>query len=200
MKRKSDHILQFKIVLKSIKPPIWRRIQVPAVYTFRDFHVAIQDAMGWTDSHLHEFNVSDPIYDARVRIGIPDEEFPERKTLPEEEQTIAAWFTQENSSADYLYDFGDDWEHEVRMEKIMAVEPDVRYPRCTAGRRACPPEDCGGVVGYERILEILSDAHHMEYAEMLEWVGEDFDPERFEPKGALFSDSATRLKLTPEEC
>ncbi len=189
-----ERVYQFKVTLRGIRPPIWRRIQVPETYTFWELHVAIQDAMGWTDTHLHEFVMVDPSSGAACRIGIPDEEF-DTGVLPGWEVKIADFFSFENRVARYIYDFGDDWEHVVRLEKILPRQKGVNYPVCLAGRRACPPEDCGGVWGYEELLEAIRDPNHERHHEMLEWVGGEFDPEAFDPREVSFDDPEERLKF-----
>jgi hypothetical protein len=155
MKKKYNQVYQFKITLKGIKPPIWRRIQVPETYTFWDLHVAIQDAMGWIDYHLHEFEMINPATGLAVNIGtpVPGEDF-DREVLPDWKQNIADYFSMENRTADYVYDFGDNWEHKIQLEKILPREKGVNYPICIKGKRACPPEDCGGIWGYAELLEI----------------------------------------------
>jgi len=193
MKAKFERVYQFKIALEGISPPIWRRIQVPETYTFWDLHVAIQDAMGWLDCHLHEFEVSVPSTGTKVKIGIPDEEFG-RPILPGWEKKITQYFLKENDKAGYCYDFGDGWSHKVELEKILPREKDVNYPRCIEGKRACPPEDCGGVSGYEELLSVMKDKPHERYEEMVEWLGGEFDPERFDPKEVKFDDPAKRLR------
>ena len=193
MKKKFDQVYQFKITLRDIKPPIWRRIQVPETYTFWDLHVAIQDAMGWSDYHLHEFEIAAPSTDLKVNIGIPDEDFG-REILPGWKQKIADYFSIENRSADYTYDFGDNWEHTIKLEKIFPRDKNIDYPICIAGKRACPPEDCGGIWGYENFLEIISDPDNEEYEDMIEWVGE-FDPEHFDVKEVSFDDPDKRRKI-----
>ena len=188
-KSEYQYVHQFKVTLKGIRPPIWRRIQVPETYSFWDLHVAIQDAMGWEDYHMHEFSVPDPKGGNPVRIGTPDREFTfYGKILPEGKQVISDYFSMDNRSAEYVYDFGDDWLHVVKLEKILPVEEGVDYPRCVGGKRACPPEDCGGAWGYEHLLEVLCDPRDEEYGELLEWVGEDFDPESFHPDMVCFRD------------
>jgi len=124
MKKQFDQVYQFKITLKDIKPPVWRRIQVPASYSFWDLHVAIQDAMGWTDSHLHEFRIANPKTRRKVNIGIPDEDSGS-KVSPGWKKNIAAFFTPENSKAEYTYDFGDNWRHEVDLEAILPWQKGV---------------------------------------------------------------------------
>lgn len=192
MKTKFERVYQFKIALEGISPPIWRRIQVPENYTFWDLHVAIQDAMGWLDYHLHEFAIPVRSTGAKVRIGIPDEEFA-RPILPGWGKKITRYFLKENDEVGYRYDFGDGWMHTVKLEKILPRGKDINYPRCIQGKRACPPEDCGGVSGYEELLSVMKDKPHERYEEMVEWLGGEFDPERFDPKEVKFDDPAKRL-------
>ena len=189
-KRKFDSVYQFKITLKRIRPPIWRRIQVPETYTFQDLHVAIQDVMGWEGCHLHEFVMADPVTGLEMRIGDPSEDFGFHGVLQEQKEMIARYFSMENKSAEYTYDFGDDWEHRVLLEKILPRDEDARYPVCIKGKRACPPEDCGGVWGYEELLEALHDPDSAEDDELLEWLGEGFDPEYFDAKAIYFRKSS----------
>lgn len=196
MKKKFERVYQFKITLRHIKPPIWRRIQVPETYTFWDLHVAIQDAMGWSDYHLHMFEIVDPSTGMKIEIGIPEEEFGEyRGTLAGWRQKIADYFSMENPKADYVYDFGDNWEHNIQLEKILPREKDVDYPRCIKGKRACPPEDCGGVWGYEEFLKAIKDPKHEEHEEMLEWIGGEFDSEHFDVNEVVFDDPDERRKI-----
>lgn len=197
MKRKFNQVYQFKITLQGIKPPIWRRIQVPETYTFWDLHVAAQDAMGWSDSHLHEFRILNPSTGLEVDIGLPDDELG-KKILTDWNQKIADYFTMDNPSADYMYDFGDGWEHKIQLEKILPREQNVNYPVCIKGKRACPPEDCGGIGGYYNLLEIISDPENEEYEEMMEWVGGKFDPEHFDVKEVSFDDPDKRRKMAFE--
>ena len=185
-KRKFDSVYQFKITLKRIRPPIWRRIHVPETYTFQDLHVAIQDVMGWEGYHLHEFEMTDPETGLEMRIGVPSEDFGFSEVLQEQKEPISGYFFRENQSAEYTYDFGDDWEHLILLEKILPRDEDVKYPICIKGKRACPPEDCGGVWGYEELLEALHDPDSEEDEELLEWLGEGFDPEYFDAKAIYF--------------
>ena len=193
MRKKFTKVYQFKITLKDIKPLVWRCIQVPETYTFWDLHVAIQDAMGWSDYHLHEFEIFNSSSGLKVNIGIPDEDFG-GEIFPGWEQKIADYFSMENRSADYTYDFGDNWEHTVELEKILPRENNVNYPRCIDGKRACPPEDCGGIWGYEDFLEIIRNPNHEEHEEMLEWVGGEFGPEHFDVREVHFDDPDRRRK------
>jgi hypothetical protein len=185
-------VLRFRIELQENSPPIWRRIEVPGNYSFWDLHVAIQDAMGWTDTHLHVFEIDDGKQDA-VCIGIPD---------PDDLQDhVAGWrrkltryFKKPGDQVIYEYDFGDSWRHSVLLEAILLPEPGVNYPRCIDGARNCPPEDCGGPWGYEDFLAAISDPDHEEHDEHLAWCGGSFDPEKFEPQKVRFDDPRQRLK------
>jgi hypothetical protein len=194
MKQKYDKVYQFKITLKRIKPPIWRRIQVPETYTFWDLHVAVQDAMGWTDTHLHHFEILNPTKGLKEEIGIPDEDFIDERILAGWERKIADYFPSENNKADYIYDYGDNWEHMVKLEKILPREKGITYPVCVGGARACPPDDCGGTWGYEEFLEAIMDSNHERHEELLYWVGGDFDPEGFDIKDVVFDNPRKRLE------
>jgi hypothetical protein len=173
MPRAPTSIHQLKVTLTETKPPIWRRLQVSCSINLRRLHDVIQEAMGWTQSHLYQFEVGDVSY------GEPDPEYgmpirsakstPLRKIAPE----TGAKFT-------YQYDFGDNWQHQIVVEKVLPPEVGVSYPHCVAGRRACPPEDCGGVWGYADFLEAIRDPEHEAHEEMLEWVAGSFDPEVFD--------------------
>lgn len=195
MKKKFDNVYQFKITLRDIKPPIWRTIQVPETYSFWDLHVAIQDAMGWLDYHLHQFSIVNPSHGLREEIGIPDEDFDDDNVFPGWKKKIADYFSNTNKKAEYIYDFGDSWEHIIELEKILPCEKNKIYPVCIKGCRACPPEDCGGIWGYEEFLEIIMNPGDEKYEETLEWVGGDFEPEGFNPVDVIFSDPAKRRKL-----
>jgi hypothetical protein len=179
--------------LKDIKPPVWRRIQVPWTYTFWGLHVAIQDAIGWSDAHLHQFELTDPVTRETIDVGVPDDDFDESAMLPGWEYKIADWFSI-HKSANYVYDFGDSWEHRVELEKTLPREANTSYPTCVGGRRACPPEDCGGTCGYEEFLEAINDPEHEQHEELLEWIGGEFDPEYFDPAEVTFDDPEERRR------
>jgi hypothetical protein len=169
-----DSILQVKIsLLGSSKPPVWRRLLIPADIRLDRLHGVIQAAMGWEDYHMHVFSDGSCEYGLAPELGHRDE----RKA------TLGRLLKQEGERIRYTYDFGDDWEHEIVVEKVLAAEPGVRYPICVAGKGACPPEDCGGVWGYEHLREVLTDPADEEHGEMLEWLGlqtsAEFDPARF---------------------
>ena len=200
MKKKFERVFQFKVTLKGVKPAVWRRFQVPESYTFWDLHVAIQDVFGWDDYHLHEFELMNPESGEIAAIGIPEGMgLFEREILAGWKQRISAWFSKDYRSALYTYDFGDEWEHIVKLEKILAREAKKKYPVCVAGKRACPPEDCGGVWGYGDFLKVLKDPDNEEYEDMLNWVGGKFDPEHFDPQKVRFTDPVRRRRSSFEE-
>jgi len=172
-----QRIYQLKITLKKIRPPIWRRFQVDANITLAKLHRIIQEVMGWTDMHLHEFTVRG------TRYGIPDSEFDDsfdRGTLDERRFHLLDLFPAAGKSFAYMYDFGDGWNHTIRVEKILDPEPGVRYPLVLAGKRSCPPEDCGGPWNYPDFLEAIRDPGHDQHQELLDWIGGKFDPEEFD--------------------
>ena len=165
-------IYQIRIDLMYIRPPIWRRVLIPSDFTLDMVHDVIQVAMDWTSSHLHMFDDGDDQYG--------DVSFEELEFLDEELFYISDVMSQVGDILIYEYDFGDGWRHCLKLEKILPPDPGVRYPVCTAGRRACPPEDVGGVPGYEEFLEALQDEAHPEHEMYVEWIGGDFDPEDFD--------------------
>ncbi|MEO6029574.1 MAG: plasmid pRiA4b ORF-3 family protein [Candidatus Binatia bacterium] len=191
-RRAPPDVVQFLVVLAGTDPLVWRRIQVPERYSFWDLHVAIQDAMGWKDCHLHEFLVMDSRTARGTRIGIPDEDFPdERPTLPGWEVPITPRLTHGSEPARYRYDFGDDWNHLLVFEDMLP-SGGGRSPRCIAGAGACPPEDVGGTHGYAEFLRVVADPHHPEHQSMLTWAGGAFDPHAFEPTRVQFDDPGAR--------
>ena len=192
----ANKVYQFKIVMKDIVPVIWRRILVPETYNFWDLHVAIQDAMGWLDYHLHVFRFRPKHSHKPTEIGIPDEDrfegMPE--VLPGWGIPISRYFDTVGTTANYEYDFGDGWQHEVMLEGILLKEKTQKYPKCVDGARACPPEDCGAVPGYYHLLEVISDPSNEEYDEMITWLGKKYDPEKFKPEEIKFDNPMKRLK------
>jgi hypothetical protein len=171
---------------------VWRRIQVPEHYSFWELHVAIQDAMGWHDCHLHEFRVALTQH-GELRIGIPDPESPkERPCSAGWEVRVSEHVRPQMPPVSYLYDFGDDWEHELTYEGLVARETSARYPRCVDGANACPPEDCGGVGGYEAFLLAIRNTRHPDHDEMRQWFGGPFNPEAFDPTIVVFDDPRRR--------
>jgi hypothetical protein len=199
-KSKNHLVYQFKITLAYIEPEIWRRIQVPAKYSFWDLHVAIQDAMGWFDYHLHVFRYRPKRKKKPIEIGIPIEGWEGQPISPSWEVPMVTYLDDPGEIVQYDYDFGDDWHHEVLFEGILLKEKGVKYPKCLDGARACPPEDCGGIPGYYRLLEILQDPTHDEYEGYIEWLKDHvknyypYDPAEFNPEGVHFDNPKRRLK------
>jgi hypothetical protein len=172
---KETKIFQLKTTLKYIRPPIWRRIQVSGDITLAELHLVLQAAMGWSNSHLHQFKVGRSYY------GKPSiDHFGDLNLKDESKARLDKILSKPKQKMVYEYDFGDGWEHEILLEKVLQPEPGVRYARCVGGARACPPEDCGGVGGYENFLQAISDPDHEEHDEYLEWTGGGFDPEKFD--------------------
>lgn len=189
-RKKSDGpapIYQIKVGLRGAKPPIWRRLEAPADISLARLHAVIQVAFDWDDSHLHVFETPYGSF------GRPDAELGHRAA---DRVTLEQVAPAVNSKLSYLYDFGDNWEHEIVVEKVLDRDESVAYPRCTGGRRAAPPEDCGGVWGYEYLVEILSDPTNPEHEERLEWLGLDdateFDPARFDAEAVTKALSVLR--------
>jgi pRiA4b ORF-3-like protein len=194
--KKKNIVFQFRIALKEIAPPIWRRIQVISTATFWDLHVAIQDAMGWLDYHQHVFRIKKPRAKNLTVIGIPpDDDYEDQaKILSAWEEDIGDYFVEPGKTADYIYDFGDSWEHDILFEGILLKEKAVFYPLCISGARACPPEDCGGIFGYHDFLEIIHNPAHEEHETMMQWGGRNFDSELFRAKDVTFDNPKKRLK------
>lgn len=168
----SQSIYQLKIILKDFRPPIWRRVQVTSDTTLGKLHQIIQSVMGWTNSHLHAFLVQG------VEYGQPQPEY-DFNVRNERTVKLSSVVTGEKFKFLYTYDMGDSWEHEILVEKALPADPQMRYPVCLTGKRACPPEDCGGVWGYAEFLEAIQQLDHPEHESMLEWIGGTFDPSAF---------------------
>jgi hypothetical protein len=195
MKYTSRKVYRFHVELR--ETDIWREIDVPDNYNFWELHVALQDAMGWLDYHLHEFRPRKKGPTQGEPIGIPDDDFG-RKIIAGWEVPIKKYFTTLGNSIRYDYDFGDGWTHEITLTGMFLAVENKHYPTCHAGEMACPPEDCGGVPGYEHLLEVLKDAEHEEYVDMVEWLKSHvtkywpFKPERFSAKRVKFDDPYRR--------
>lgn len=178
---KSNMLYQLKITLEEIEPSIWRRVLVPAGITFYKLHKIIQATFGWQDYHLLDFDFGD------VAVHIPDPDY-----LPGELHRGARELNANRTKIDgllverkkcvYTYDFGDNWRHEVILEKILPAEESRHYPLCIAGARHRPPEDVGGVSGYEEFLRIISDPEHPEHYDYLVWAEKDTDGRKFDPE------------------
>ncbi len=171
---KNDSVFQLKVTLRDIEPAVWRRLLVESDVTLGELHFIVNQAMGWTCSHMHSFVVgkrtfSDPTLDPESEIKFEDDR----------EVTLASLAAVLDEFS-YRYDPGDGWEHEILVEKALAEDQRLTYPLCIGGARACPPEDCGGPPGYGQLLEVLADEKNPAHDDMLTWVGGYFDPEGFD--------------------
>jgi len=161
--------------------------------------------MGWFDYHLHKFYLPKLRKGQHIEIGIPDDGIEDQQTLPGWKIPITEYFTEPGQTALYEYDFGDGWEHEILFEGILIKEKGVKYPKCTAGERACPPEDCGGIPGYFRLLDIIKDPKHEEYDETVEWLKGHvvnyypYNPGAFNPQKVHFWNPQKRWKMAFSE-
>jgi hypothetical protein len=172
---KSGGVYQFKVTLKESHPPIWRRIQVPDC-TLGELHEVLQVVMGWEDCHLHQFIVRGEYFGP-----LDPEDFDWGLEKGDEDKISISEVakTGRKVRCTYEYDFGDSWQHEILLEKILEPEPNVAYPRCIEGERACPPEDVGGIWGYAEFLAAISDPKHERHDDLVGWIGGRFDPEKF---------------------
>lgn len=179
-------ILQLKIGLRGAKPPIWRRLLVPGDLSLAALHAAILTCFDWNGSHLHVFETP---YGA---FGMADADLGHR---PDSAVTLEQVAREPKDKIRYTYDFGDDWVHDIVVEKVLDPDPALRYPRCTGGRRAAPPDDCGGIWGYGELVEVLADPSHPEHQTQLEWLGLT-DAARFDP--ATFDLETINALLVPQ--
>ena len=170
-------IYQLKVTLLGTKPPIWRRLLVPAGLILAKLHGVLQIAMGWRDEHLYEFHVGKQPYgrpnpeERYFGFGLP--------TINDRKVRLDEVLPEVRSKLVYTYDMGDGWEHSVVVEKRLPADADATYPVCIGGERACPPEDCGGLPGFYGLLEALQNPEDERGQEMLEWLGEEYDPGAF---------------------
>ena len=168
-------IFQLKVTLLNITPPVWRRVFVDVGSTLDHVHEVIQAAFGWWNYHLHEFEI------AGTRYGDPDPDDDCGPPTVDERRIRLDTVASVGSTFGYLYDFGDGWSHRITVEKILPATSDTPVPACIGGRRACPPEDCGGPWGYGNLLEALDDPTHPDHRDLTGWLGRPFDPEAFDP-------------------
>lgn len=177
-----EAVVTLRVTLLGTEPSVWRRLEVPSSLTLDRLHDILVTAMGWFDYHLHAFEI-----DGR-RYGVPDDSFGFDDTLPESEIVLADLVGVSVDRFVYEYDFGDYWQHEIVVESVGEPVPGADYPRCTAGERACPPEDCGGIRGFAEFVEAMADRRHPEHKGLRAWYGGEFDP-------AAFSAEQTSLML-----
>ena len=171
-----SQVYQLKITLMGSKPPIWRRFTVDSGITLGDLHYIIQEVMGWMNDHLHEYISAEG--DRYGMDNLDNSDFDE--IISENEIHLCDVIIREKQKLFYCYDFGDDWRHQLVLEKVIEVPEKHPRPRCLKGKNACPPEDCGGIWGYYNLLQILDNPEHPHHEEMLEWTGGGLDPELFD--------------------
>lgn len=173
---KTGPVYRLKITRRRTSPPIWRRVLVPGHYTLEKLHEVIQIAMGWTDSHLHLFRIGKTLY------GLPNPYSGgwDLEMLDSRPVRLDQIVPEPKTKFMYEYDFGDSWEHDVLVEKILPPDPKLKHPVCLKGQGACPLEDIGGVWGYANFLEAIADPSHPDHAMYTEWVGDEFDPAAFD--------------------
>jgi hypothetical protein len=165
-------VYQLYVRLAYIEPPIWRRIVVQGQITLFRLHRMLQVVMGWENYHLHQFIIG------TTRYGEPDPEYG-LEMKDDRRIQLQRIARKEGTTFIYEYDFGDGWRHEITVERIKPWTQDMYVPRCLDGARACPPEDSGGIGGYEHLLAALRDPQHPEHERMRAWAGVHFDPELF---------------------
>ena len=176
MARLTGSIYQLKVTLRWVRPPIWRRIRVPADIRLSDLHIVLQAVMGWYDTHLHVFEVDGLGYTTPREPG----DLVEMEMADARRMRLNRFAPFERSRFRYEYDFGDNWVHDIVVEKILPPDPSAMLPWCVTGRRQCPPEDCGGAYGYMEILATLADPDDPGREELFEWFDEDWDSEAFD--------------------
>jgi hypothetical protein len=168
----SVHVL--RVTLEDVEPTVWRRLLVQSSTTLAQLHLVIQRSMGWMDAHLYEFEIG------TTRYGLEDEDEDFDSSFMDAQEVTLAPMAPADTSFVYRYDFGDDWEHQIQVEQVMAPDKEARYPSCADGQGACPPEDVGGPSGYQHFLKAIGDPANEEHDDYLDWVGGPFDPSHFD--------------------
>lgn len=177
-------IIEAHIVIRDIDPPIWRRLLLPLDLNLAQLHEVMQAAFGWTDSHLHQFNVGGLVYGApEFDDGSSDDTSPETFEATTVRLKDFSFYPENPPTILYEYDFGDGWVHAITLTRV-AGKKDVKYPVCVDGARRAPPEDVGGTSSYGEFLEAWLDPSHEEHKALRRWAGRAFDPERFDPEAS----------------
>jgi hypothetical protein len=171
-----ENIYSIRVTLRCIEPRIWREFLVPDSYTLGDLHEVLYRVMGWGGYHMHSFHFGSGFKKTYYSVQEIVNDSPD--TLHEDSVILRDLLNKKGKTFTYEYDFGDTWLHEVRLMKIVPFDKTVPLPTCTAGARACPPEDCGGFPGYDNVVRVLKKAETEDDRQLLEWLG-PFDPEKF---------------------
>jgi len=164
--------LQLHIELRYLKPKVWRRVLVPETITLARLHLVIQALFQWSGGHLHEFNAGGQRY------GAADPDYDAPGSVQSERTKLMSAITP-SRTIEYVYDFGDYWQHRIKVEKVLSPS-ELKLPVCIAGANAAPPDDCGGVPGYEDFVQAMANPKHPEHAQMKEWIGREWDPAEFD--------------------
>ena len=165
-------ICRIRVSLLDMRPVIWRRFELSSQTTLKQFHRILQIVMGWGNYHLHEFRVG------TKRYGVPDPDYDDPgDVIVESKILLSEILPAAGAEISYVYDFGDNWRHLIKLEEIVPAQPEGEYPRVLDGARSCPPKDSGGITGYSNLLKILIDPTHEEYEDMRGWSGETFNAE-----------------------
>lgn len=191
-----EQAIHLKITLKGSKPPIWRRLLVKSSMTLFELHHSIQIAMGWENYHLYEFTVDN------YRIGQPHEDFDDEVGIPkviDAKDITLDKILPSTKKISYEYDFGDGWKHEIILEKTLPIDENLQYPLCIDGKMNCPPEDCGGIVVFCNLTDIIKNPKHPKYLEVKEWLGESYDPSKFDQMGINFALGKIQERIDEEE-
>jgi hypothetical protein len=173
-------LIQMKIELAEISPTIWRKFIVESSITLDDLHDVVQTVMGWDNSHLYSFEIMGQSYLSPNAVD-EDSDFGNAEQRDTTKVKLSQLSLRKKSKLLYLYDFGDNWEHVITVEDIVPATENSKVPICLEGQRACPPEDCGSIPGYEDIVDAIKNPKKKESKELLEWLGE-YDPEEFDVK------------------
>jgi hypothetical protein len=166
----ADSIARLKITLDHVKPLVLRRIDVPLTIRLDRLHLALQAALGWTNTHLYELRAGE------VGWGVPDRDYPDGPLDARKTRLIDAVEDVGTKTLRYLYDFGDGWEHTIKIERVALAAPGAAYPSLIEATGRCPPEDCGGPWGYQAFLAAIADPNHEQHAKSVRWIGGPFDP------------------------
>lgn len=170
-------IARLKVTLDDVKPAVQRRLEVPLTIRLDRLHLVLQAALGWTDSHLYEIKAGG------VGWGMPDQDFGDGPLDARKARLIDVLEDVGTKTIRYLYDFGDGWEHTIKVERVIEAVPGVAYPVLLDARGRCPPEDVGGPWGYDEFLEALADPDHEDHADTKTWAGRNYDPKVVDVEG-----------------
>ena len=188
----ADTIARLKITLDNVKPAVLRRVEVPFNIRLDRMHLTIQAAMGWTNSHLYEIRAGDVGWSTPY----PEEDWDGDFLDARKARLGAVLEDVGTKTLKYLYDFGDGWEHTIKIERLIDLEPGVLYPRLVEVSGRCPPEDVGGPWGYGEFLEAIKDPKHERHSEFTEWIGDDYDPVAVDPEWLTAEVAALAKKWT----